>query len=92
MNRIPDMSPLVGLEHLTDINVANTHLEDVTPLTRLTHAKRLWFSMNGLTTEQNLAVVNALPDCVCNYTTRDETSEGWREGETYQWMRSFFYE
>ncbi|MBR0357377.1 MAG: PIG-L family deacetylase [Clostridia bacterium] len=90
MNRIPDMSPLVGLENLTDINVANTHLEDIAPLMQLTHAKRLWFSMNNLTTEQNKAVVNALPNCVCNYTTRNETLEGWREGETYQWMRSFF--
>ena len=91
MNRIPDMSPLVGLENLTDINIANTHLEDITPLLSLTHAKRLWFSMNDLTSAQNQAVVDALPNCVCNYTTRDETEEGWREGETYQWIRHFFY-
>ena len=91
MNRIPDMSPLVGLENLTDINIANTHLEDITPLLSLTQAKRLWFSMNDLTSAQNQAVVDALPNCVCNYTTRDETEEGWREGETYQWIRHFFY-
>ena len=92
MNRIPDMSPLVGLENLTDINIANTRFEDITPLLSLTSAKRLWFSMNYLTAEQNKAVVDALPNCVCNCTTRDETGEGWREGETYQWIRSFFYQ
>ena len=92
MNRIPDMSPLVGLENLTDINIANTHLEDITPLLSFTQAKRLWFSMNGLTSEQNKAVVEALPNCVCNYTTTNETAEGWREGESYQWLRAFFYD
>ena len=90
MNRIPDMSPLVGLPELTDINVANTHLEDIEPLTHLIHAKRLWFSMNGLTPEQNRAVVEALPDCVCNYTTNNSTGDGWREGERYLWIRELF--
>ena len=46
--------------------------------------------MNGLTSEQNREVVEALPNCLCNYTTRDETQEGWREHERYFWMRSFF--
>jgi len=90
MNRIPDMSPLVGLPNLADINIANTHLEDIEPLKRFTQAKRLWFSMNGLTSEQNKAVVEALPNCLCNYTTNNETGEGWREGERYQWIRELF--
>ena len=92
MNSIPDVSPLAGLPQLTDINIANIHLKDVTPLLQFTQAKRLWFSMNGLTAAQNQAVVEALPDCVCNCTTRDETGDGWREGERYQWLRSFFYD
>ena len=92
MNNIPDVSPLVGLPHLTDINIANIHLEDVTPLLQFTQAKRLWFSMNGLSAAQNQAVIDALPGCVCNCTTRDETGDGWREGERYQWLRSFFYD
>ena len=92
MNNIPDVSPLVGLPHLTDINIANIHLEDVTPLLQFTQAKRLWFSMNGLSAAQNQAVIDALPSCVCNCTTRDETGDGWREGERYQWLRSFFYD
>ena len=90
MNRIPDMSPLVGLPNLTDINIANTHLTDIEPLKQFTQAERLWFAMNGLTSEQNRAVVEALPNCTCNYTTRDETGEGWREGERYQWIRELF--
>ena len=45
-----------------------------------------------ITTAQCKAVAAALPNCVCNYTTRNETDEGWREGESYQWLRSFFYD
>ena len=92
MNRIPDMSPLVGLPDLIDINIANTHLEDITPLLSFTQADRLWFSMNALTSAQNRAVVEALPNCTCNYTAWGETNEGWRTHERYYWMRSFFGE
>ncbi len=90
MNNVPDVSPLVGLPDLVDINIANIHLKDVTPLLSFTQAKRLWFSMNGLSSADNKAVINALPGCTCNCTTRNETDEGWREGDRYAWMRSFF--
>ena len=46
--------------------------------------------MNGLTSAQSREVAEALPNVTCNYTTRDETGEGWREHERYNWMRSFF--
>ncbi len=92
MNRIPDMSPLVGLENLVDINIANTHFEDITPLLSFKQAKRLWFSRNGLTSDQIKTVVEALPGCKCNYTSNGATDEGWRSGESYQWLRGFFYD
>ena len=40
--------------------------------------------------EQAKALKEALPDCVCTYTTRDETGEGWREDPRYHWMRAYF--
>jgi len=46
--------------------------------------------MNPFSREQAAAVKAALPDCICNYTTRDETAEGWREDPRYRWMRSYF--
>ena len=90
MNHIPDMSPLVGLKNLVDINICRTQLEDITPLMSLTQAERLWFAVNGLTAKQSWRVVQALPNCVCNYTAKDSTGEGWRDHERYDWVKSFF--
>ena len=32
----------------------------------------------------------ALPNCICNRTVYDETSDGWRTHERYYWMIAFF--
>ena len=56
MNNIPDMSPLVGLPDLLDVNICRTQLKDITPLLQLTQVKRLWFSMNDLSSAQIKAV------------------------------------
>ena len=90
MNNIPDISPLVGLENLIDINVCNIHLGDTAPLYQFKQAERLWFSMNDISRAEIAAVAAALPDCVCNGTTRDETGDGWRDHPRYKWMRGYF--
>lgn len=90
MNKIPDLSPLCEMPNLRDVNVCNTGASDLTPLFQLTGAKRLWYAMNPFSREQAKALKEALPDCVCNYTTRDETGEGWREDPRYHWMRAYF--
>ena len=90
MNKIPDLSPLTEMPSLVDVNVCNTGVSDLTPLFELTGVKRLWYAMNPFSREQAAAVKAALPDCVCNYTTRNETAEGWREDPRYRWMRSYF--
>lgn len=90
MNRIPDLSPLTEMPSLVDVNVCNVGASDLTPLFELTGVKRLWYAMNPFSREQAAAVKAALPDCVCNYTTRNETEEGWREDPRYRWMRSYF--
>ncbi len=90
MNRIPDLSPLTEMPSLVDVNVCNTGVSDLTPLFSLTGVKRLWYAMNPFSREQAAAVKEALPDCLCNYTTKDETAEGWREDPRYQWMRAYF--
>ena len=90
MNKIPDLSPLTEMPSLIDVNVCNTGVSDLTPLFELTGAKRLWYAMNPFSREQAAAVKAALNDCVCNYTARDETADGWREDPRYHWMRSYF--
>ena len=90
MNKIPDLSPLTEMPSLIDVNVCNTGVSDLTPLFELTGVKRLWYAMNPASREQSAALKAALADCVCNYTARDETAEGWREDPRYQWMRSYF--
>ena len=90
MNRIEDVSPLAGLTNLIDVNICNIGLTDLSPLYQMTWLERLWYGMNPASTEDEQALAAALPDCACNYTTRDETGEGWREHERYTWMRSFF--
>jgi Leucine-rich repeat (LRR) protein len=91
-NLFTDVSPLVGLENLTDINISNNRIKDVTLLQQFTHAKRLWFTKNSMTTDQKQAIVDALPDCVCNFTNLSPTEGGWREGERYTWLRSILYD
>lgn len=90
MNRIPDLSPLCEMPSLIDINVCNTGVTDLSPLFRLTGAKRLWYAMNPFSREEAKKLKETLTDCLCNYTTNDETGEGWREDPSYQWMRSYF--
>ncbi len=90
MNRIPDLSPLCELPKLVDVNVCNTGVSDLTPLFQLKSVKRLWYAMNPFNREQAKQLKESLPDCQCNYTTQNETAEGWREDPRYQWMRSFF--
>ena len=90
MNRIPDLAPLTEMPSLVDVNVCNVGASDLTPLFELTGCKRLWYAMNPFNREQAKQVKEALPDCVCNYTTRNETAEGWREDPRYQWMRAYF--
>lgn len=90
MNKIPDLSPLADLTGLIDVNVCNVGTSDLTPLFSLTNAKRLWYSMNPTSREQEKALKEALPDCKCNYTARTATGDGWREDSRYRWMRSYF--
>lgn len=90
MTLVEDVSPLIGLPDLVDINVCYMRLKNVDALCQFTQAERLWFSLNNLPKKECLKVVEALPNCECNYTTRYSTQGGWREHERYQWMRSFF--
>ena len=90
MNEIPDVSPLASLTELVDVNICNIGLTDLGPLYGMTWLERLWYGMNPASRADEEALATALPECQCNYTTRDETGEGWREHERYTWMRSFF--
>ncbi len=90
MNKIPDLSPLCELPKLRDVNVCNTGVSDLSPLFSLTSAKRLWYAMNPFNRDQAKALKEALTDCECNYTAKDETADGWRTDPRYRWMRAYF--
>lgn len=90
MNKIPDLTPLTEMPVLQDVNVCNVGASDLTPLFSLQNVKRLWYAMNPFSREQAIELKDSLPNCLCNYTTRDETAEGWREDPRYTWMRSYF--
>ncbi|MDO4564794.1 MAG: hypothetical protein Q4C04_04195 [Clostridia bacterium] len=90
MNRISDLSPLSGLSKLTDLNLCTNRIEELTPLYSLTGLKRLWYSNNEYSSSDAAALAAVLTGCHCNRTVWDETSDGWRETEEYNWMRAFF--
>ena len=89
MNSISDVSPLVDLPNLVDINICRNQLTDNSSLLQLTHAEFLWFSKNGLSKKQSKAVMDALPNCKCNYTAVGAT-DGWGDHPRYKWAKAFF--
>ena len=89
MNSISDVSPLVDLPNLVDINICRNQLTDNSSLLQLTHAEFLWFSKNGLSKKQSKAVMDALPNCKCNYTAKGAT-DGWGDHPRYKWAKAFF--
>lgn len=90
MNRITDLSPLSGLANLLDLNICSNKLETLDPLYRMTSLERLWYSRNKYDRATAKALADALPNCECNYTTFDETGDGWREHPRYKWVRAYF--
>ncbi len=90
MNRITDLSPLSGLTNLLDLNICSNKLENLDPLYGMTSLERLWYSRNKYDRATAKALADALPNCECDYTTFDETGDGWREHTRYKWVRAYF--
>lgn len=90
MNRITDLTPLSGLTNLLDLNICSNKLENLDPLYGMTSLERLWYSRNKYDRATAKALADALPNCECNYTTFDETGDGWREHPRYKWVRAYF--
>ncbi len=90
MNRITDLLPLSGLTNLLDLNICSNKLENLDPLYGMTSLERLWYSRNKYDRATAKALADALPTCECNYTTFDETGDGWREHARYKWVRAYF--
>ena len=90
INHIEDVSPLADHDKLLDLNLCTNHISDVTPLMTLKNLERLWYSGNLFKIQDHDAMRAALPNCICNRTVYDETSDGWRTHERYYWMIAFF--
>lgn len=90
MNLIVDLSPLEGHEHMLDLNFCHNKVVDLTPLYGLGTLERVWCADNEFKKADGDALQGALPECDVNYTTPDDTADGWREHERYTWMREYF--
>lgn len=89
MNAITDLSPLAGHDKLLDLNFCNNDVLDLSVLYTLPQLERVWCAGNAFSRADGAALQAALPDCKVNYTARDDTADGWREHERYQWVLGY---
>lgn len=89
---IRDITPVVGLPRLMDLNIAyNQYISKYAGLEKMTHLKRLWIPQSGLPVSGKdfMALKNALPDTTV-MSIGHPTAYGWREGNHYETIYSMF--
>lgn len=89
MNAVTDITPLANHEHLLDLNFCNNKVEDISPLLTMPQLERVWCAGNKFSRAEGKAMQEQLPDCIVDYTAKDDTADGWREHERYDWMRAY---
>lgn len=89
MNSVKDISPLSGHDKLLDLNFCNNDVSDLSPLATMPQLERVWCAGNNFKRAAGKALQEQLPECVVDYTAKDDTADGWREHERYDWMRSY---
>lgn len=89
MNAVTDLSPLANHEELLDLNFCNNKIEDISPLLTMPKLERAWCAGNKFSRAEGKAMQEQLPDCIVDYTAKDDTADGWREHERYDWMRAY---
>ena len=90
-NYITDVSPLAALPKLRYLNLCRNSFTDVTPLMGMKQLELLWMVHNDqISSEDKIALAEALPDCEVRYYGYSCGSEGWRENEVYkEYQRAF---
>ena len=89
MNAVTDISPLANHEHLLDLNFCNNKVSDISPLLTMPNLERAWCAGNKFSRNEGKAMQEQMPGCIVDYTARDDTADGWREHERYEWMRAY---
>ena len=80
---------LLELKNLKDLNIAYTSVSDITYLKQMNWLERLWISYSRISFEDCIALNDALPNTVVDYTAPTATEHGWRSGYLYYEMRDY---
>ena len=89
MNAVTDISPLADHPLLLDLNFCNNKVTDLSPLTTMPQLERVWCAGNKFSRADGKALQEQMPGCIVDYTAKDDTADGWREHERYEWMRAY---
>lgn len=90
-NEIKDLSPLVQLESLSEINISYNHIENVEPLLQMPWLKRVFLQHNQIKLEKQQLLVKSMPDTEFNFEGNYPTAGGWRsETSHYQQVYEMF--
>ena len=89
MNSVTDISPLADHEFLLDLNFCNNKVTDLSPVLSMPNLERVWCAGNKFSRAEGKEIQEQIPDCIVDYTAKDDTADGWREHERYEWMRSY---
>lgn len=78
---------LLNFKKLEDLNLGFTRNHDFDVLKQLTWLKRLWVPATGLSEQQYLELVAALPDTQVEMYVLGSTGGNWRDNQNYRDMR-----
>lgn len=82
-----DVSLLLGMTKLEDLNIGWTPLKNPELLKEMPWLKRIWITRVGMTEAQNRELKAALPNTVVHTTSAHPTEGGWRQAQNYYDMR-----
>lgn len=85
--KFTDVSLLMNMKKLEDLNISWTNLENPELLKEMTWLKRLWCTNIGTSKEFFQELSAALPDTLVYYTSFHPTEGGWRNSQNYRDMR-----
>ena len=89
ITRVTDLTPLLDKTSLKHLNISYVQLDDYTQLFQMTWLERLWYVKSSLSTEEQQALRDALPNTEISFYSLDDSSvdRGWRFNYSYFDMR-----